>query len=377
VHSCWPVPRAFGMWVVLALFSGLVPEHSPGQILIRPPSSSDSALSSKMIIHPLRLLAVLRRLLLTLLKTGIKPVQYLSFATFRRLGALYSVVARLLESRRGGPGPPDTKLKKRGEEGPSGSFEIIKILDGEMVSLDGIHRSSHPTRPPLDRLSTENPQMQRANPDGDSPHDDQTSPISLNPSIGSYKFNIDAQSPEPSTFPSLESQQVSTQSSLTASRSGSPIYDVGSLSEELQLSTQSKRSLLLRNGDQKPHQSPVVPTDMGYNSFSRQPSHLRQERSRSPAPSRVSAVSTMSAQSDFNVVPLPRPGSLLDPFRNAPSGQRHTQVVHWEEEQDQYSNRPIPALETTGLLPFSPDQTSRYDRRRFMYVFLATLRASL
>ena len=327
--------------------------------------------------RPLRILAFLCRLFFAAIKAGVKPVQYLSSATLRRLATCYSVAAKLLGSRPDRPGPPDTKSKKPPEERRRGSFEVLKILDGDVVALDGVHRSSYPLRLSLHHRSTESIRMEDSNPDGPSPHDDQQplSPISLNHSSeGSYGISIQEQSPETRPYQILKSQRFSVETTSTPSRSGSPNLQVDStLGQGLQPSLRSTRSLLQRD-DEEVHRrspmndSPVIPSDMGGDYSSRWQSGER-GRSRSPAPSRVS-VSSMSAQADFNVVPLPRAGSPLPyPFRHNPSIHRQSSV--WEGKQDQYSNRPIPALNATHLVPFSPDQNARYDRRRAMYVFLA------
>ena len=181
-----------------------------------------------------RLFSLLRRLLSVFLKAGLKPFQVLLHAVYRRLSALHLALTRLL--RCGGDRPGGESKEGETVRGAPG---VIKVLNGKVVSLSGVQRSSFPHGRSIDGRSAEDAHEMAVTL---SQNKSRTS--SLNSAAGlreEYAISTQQQSPTITDRPFSLAQAIESQTPLKSSRSNSPPSDVVRPQSRLRPSLRSRQ----------------------------------------------------------------------------------------------------------------------------------------
>ena len=323
-----------------------------------------------------RLLSLLRQLLSVFLKAGLKPFHILLHAIYKRLSALYSTLTKLLRRRGDKPDRPGGESKKKAEL-VGGAVEVITVLDGEVVSLNGVQGSSFPYGRNIHARSVENIRASRDAHDMAVTLSRNNSRTSFVPSLNSaaeeeYIINIQQQSPTTPDRQFSLGQAIEVQTPSNSSRSESPSPRVDRPQSRLRPSLRSKRARSPLGYDHETghaHFDDVLdPPPSVLHRYDRRPSP---RRGHSPASSSRQSAGGASVHTDYNVGPLPRIGTHVDDvIIVAPSNSRPTTP----STKSALSARPIPPLNVPHIYALAPSWHSRYESRVIMYVYVSLTR---
>ena len=315
-----------------------------------------------------RLISLLRQLLSVFLKASLKPFQALLHALYERLSTLYSTLTQLVRRRGDKPDRRGGEPKK-GAEMVAGPLEVIKVQDGEVISLEGVQGSSFPYGRNIHARSVENIRAARDAHDMAVTFSRNQSRASFVPSLNSaaeqeeYIINIQQQSPATPDRQFSLGQAIEVQTPSNSSRSESPSPRVDRPESRLRPSLRPKRERSPLGYDRDAgHAHFDDALDPPPSILDRYDRRTPSRRGHSPASSRQSAGGA-SVHTDYNVGPLPRVGTHVDDvIIVAPSTSRPTTP----STKSARSARPIPPLNAPHIYTLAPSWHSRYESRAIM-----------